>query len=104
MGRRRAVAKHFLVALLGAAVALAAIGAIFAALTGRQAWHSIAWTFIIGGGVLCVLNVAGSGSGQSPADPRTGTGFGGVAPDASPPGGLILGLVLVGLGAAALFA
>jgi hypothetical protein len=38
------------------------------------------------------------------ADPRTGTGFGGVVPDASSPGGLLLGLTLVGLGVVGLFA
>lgn len=70
---------------------LAGIGAIFAALTGRQAWHSIRWTFIIAGSVLCVLNVAASGSGRAMAEPRTGTSFGGVVPDASRRAGFCLG-------------
>lgn len=104
MSPRGAAVKRFALTLLAAIVALAAVGAVFAALTGRGAWHSITWTFVIGGAVLIVLNVVGSGSGRSLADDRTGTVFGCVVPDASSPGGFVLGLVLVGLGAAGLVA
>jgi hypothetical protein len=97
--------KRFVRTLFGSAVALAAVGAIFSALTGRGAWHSITWTFIVGGAVLIVMNAAGSGSGQSLADSRTGTVFGAVVRDASSSAGwLIAGLTLVGLGVAGLFA
>jgi hypothetical protein len=57
-------------------VVLAVIGAVFAALTIRATGHSIVWTFVIGGGVLVVLNVVGSGAGQTLADRRTGRGRG----------------------------
>jgi hypothetical protein len=103
--RRRASVKRIILRLSVSTVALVAIGAIFAALTGRGVWHSITWALILGGALLVVLNVAGSGSGTSTADPRTGTSFGGVAPDATmPPGWLIVGLALVGLGVLGLFA
>lgn len=105
MSRRGATVKRFVLTLIGSMVALAAIGAIFAALTDRGTWHSIAWSFIVGGAVLIVLNIAGSGTGQSLADPRTGTSFGGVVRDASVPAGwLIVALALVGLGVAGLYA
>jgi hypothetical protein len=91
--------------LLVTAVALAALGAIIAALSGRDAWRSILWTFIIGGGVLVVLNVVGSGADRPLADYRTGFAFGVSVQDATTSAGwLIVGLVLVGLGAGGLFA
>jgi hypothetical protein len=104
MSRRGATVKRFVLTLVASIVALAAVGEMFATLTGRGEWHSITWTFVIGGAVLIVLNVAGSGSGRSLADDRTGTVLGGVVPDASSSGGFVLGLALVGLGIAGLFA
>jgi hypothetical protein len=104
MSRRGAAVKRFVITLFASIIALAALGAIFAILTGRGAWHSITWTLVIGGAVLIVLNVAGSGSGRLSADDRTGTVFGGVVSDASAPGGFALGLALIGLGVAGLFA
>jgi hypothetical protein len=105
MSRRVATVKRFVLRLFASIAVLAVIGAIFAALTGRGAWHSITWTYVIGGAVLVVVNVAGAGSGRALADPRTGTWFGGsVVPDASSPGGFLLGLSLVGLGVAGLIA
>jgi hypothetical protein len=104
MRRPGAPVNRFLLALVGSTSALAALGAIVAALTGRGWWHSMTWPMIIGGAVLIVLNVAASGSGRSLSDPRTGTVFGGVVPDASSPGGLIFALAFIGLGVAGLYA
>lgn len=100
----RATIRWFVFALAGSAVALAAVGAIVAALTGRGAWNTIAWTFLIGGGALAVLNFTGGASGPR-ADARIGVVFDAVVPDSPPSAGwLFVGLGLAGLGAAGLFA
>ena len=97
--------KRFVLTLAVSAVALAALGAIVAALSGRDASRSIMWTFIIGGGVLVVLNVVGSGAARPVADYRTGFAFGASVQDATTSAGwLIVGLILVGLGVGGLVA
>jgi hypothetical protein len=97
--------KHVVVTLLIAVVVLAAAGAIIAALAGRDTWRTIAWTFLIGGGIIVVVNVAGSGSDRPVADPHTGFALRLSAPDAATSASwLLVGVVLVGLGALGLFA
>ena len=104
MTGHRAAVRRFVRTLVGAAAALAVVGALLALMTGRGAWHTIAVTFIVGGGILVVLNVVGGGSGGPIADARTGFGFGrGGLPDTTPSARwLLVGLVLAGLGGAAL--
>jgi len=97
--------KRFVLTLLVFAVALAALGAVIAALSGRDVWRSMMLTLIIGGGVLVVVNVVGSGSARPLADPRTGFAVGGTVQDATTSAGaLVIGLVLVGLGVCGLVA
>jgi hypothetical protein len=93
------------VTLVVAVVVLAAVGAVIAALADRDTWRTIMWTLVIGGGIVVVVNVVGSGSDRPVADPHTGFALRMSAPDAGTSGSwLLVGLVLVGLGAAGLFA
>ena len=105
MSQHARTAKRFALTLLGSVFVLGALGATIAALTGRDVWRSMMWTLIIGGGVLIVLNVAGSGSGRALADPRTGFALGGTVHDAATSArSLVAGLILVGLGVGGLVA
>jgi hypothetical protein len=102
--RRGAAIRWYAVALVGSAAVLAAVGLIVAKLTGHGAWHTIAWTFLIGGGAMAVLNFTGGASGPR-AEPRIGVMFDAVVPDSPPSAGwLFVGLGLAGVGAASLFA
>jgi hypothetical protein len=104
MERRRAAVRWFVVALLGSTAVLAVIGAIFAALSGRQLWHSIAWA-VFGGGIALVVLSAASGPSGPRGDPRTGWVFAACDPDSSPSGGwLVVGSALAALGGVVLFA
>jgi hypothetical protein len=88
MRQHGGAAKRFLVTLFVAAGLLAAIGVIIGALSGRDVWRAVMWTFAGGGGVLIVANVAGSGFDRPLADPRSGSAFGGIIRDATTlPGG-----------------
>jgi hypothetical protein len=89
------------VTLLLSAAVFAAAGAIIAALTGGKTWHTIMWTLIVGGGILVIINVVGSGASRPAVDPRSGFSAGSVnvRDAATSPSWLFVGLVLVGLGA-----
>jgi hypothetical protein len=97
--------KRIVLTVLAAAAVLALIGVIVSAVFGRAVSPSISWTFVIGGGVIVVLNVVGSGSARALADPRSGSSFGKEVEDATTSAGwLIVGLVLVGIGVVGLIA
>jgi hypothetical protein len=97
------VAKRFLLTLLVSAGLLAVIGVIIGALSGRDVWRTVMWTFAVGGGVLIVANIAGSGSDRPLADPRSGSAFGGTIRDATTSAGwLVVGLLLAAAGAGGL--
>ena len=97
--------KRFLLTLLLSAVALAAVGAIIAAVSGHDLWRGVMWAFVVGGGVLVVVNVAGSGPGRPTVDPHTGFGSAASIQDAATSAGwLVIGVALIGLGVLGLFA
>jgi hypothetical protein len=101
--RRVGTARRFGITLLVAAAALAVIGAIVGGLSGRDVWRSVMWALAIGGGVLVVVNVAGSGSNRTITDPRTGFGVTASVQDATTSARwLFVGLILAGLGIAGL--
>ena len=105
MLRDRRATKRFLVVLVASAAVLVALGAVVAALAGKDVWPTMMWALIIGGGVLVVVNVVGSGSDRALADPRTGFALGLSARDATTSGSsLVTGLILVGLGVGGLLA
>jgi hypothetical protein len=104
MRRLGGTLRWFVAALVGSAVVLVAIGAIFAGLAGRGMSHSITWAVFLGGVALIVLNAASGPSGPR-GDPRIGWVFKACNPDSSPSGGwLLVGLALAALGGAILFA
>jgi hypothetical protein len=91
--------KRLVLTLLASAVVLVVIGVFVATVSGRDALRSISWAFVLGGGVIAVLNVVGSGSARALADPRSGSSFGREVEDATTSAGwLIIGLLLIGCG------
>jgi hypothetical protein len=99
MRQRREAARRFMLTLLAFAGVLLVAGAIIAGLAGRDTWRTMMWALVIGGGVLVVVNVAGSGSSRPLADPRSGLAFGSSVRDATTSASLLfVGLVLAGLG------
>jgi hypothetical protein len=85
------------------AVLLIAIGAGFAALTGRAPQTTIASSLFIGGGVLVVWNgLAGGGARGRRADLLARGGVGRAIPTAMPFEWVVVGFLLIGAGVVSL--